>query len=140
MNSGLPWLPSSVPGSYEMKFKNNKNNKGAQVVRTPRTLQQAWLSKQRPMAIYLTTELVAWETEDNKAAVLVVLVELLEAIVLLGKSALGGDVDDENDLVLKVGHGDLLVALVHGLEGEEVGNLGHVCKCVCWGGGVEVEC
>lgn len=51
----------------------------------------------------LTTKLVAGETENDKVVGVLlpkVLVELLEAGVLWGKTALGGSVDDEHNLAL----------------------------------------
>lgn len=62
----------------------------------------------------LTTELVAGETEDDKVLRVLALEvgpELLEAGVLRGEAALGGSVDDEDDLALVVGEGNLLAAL-----------------------------
>lgn len=67
----------------------------------------------------LAAKLVTGEAEyDKVVAVLLldVLVELLEAGVLRGEAALGGGVDDEDDLALVVGEGDLLAALCFGGE------------------------
>ena len=77
---------------------------------------------------YLSTKLVAGESNDNKALVLVILVELLKTSVLLGEAALGGDVDDEDDLAVELLHGDFLVGLVLGGEVEKVGG-GHCGQC-----------
>lgn len=76
-------------------------------------------------ATYLSSKLVAGEADDDKAAVLVLGIELLKTGVLGGEAALGGDVDDEDDLVLKSLHADLLMLLVLRLEVEKVGD-GHV--------------
>ena len=50
----------------------------------------------------LAAELVARHAEDGEALVGVLLVHLLEALVLRGEPALGGDVHDEERLVLVV--------------------------------------
>lgn len=58
---------------------------------------------------FLTTELIARETEDHEIiAVLLLhtLVELLESFVLRSKTAFGGSVDDEDDFVLVLVEGD----------------------------------
>ena len=62
----------------------------------------------------LAAKLIAREAQDGKVIrvlLLEILVELLEAGVLRGEAALGGRVDDEDDLALVVGKGDLLPAL-----------------------------
>lgn len=62
----------------------------------------------------LATELVAGEAEDDKVLGVLALdlgPELLETGVLRSEAALGGCVDDEDDLALVVGEGDLLAAL-----------------------------
>ena len=74
---------------------------------------------------YLSSKLVAREADDDKATVLVLGIELLKTSVLGSEAALGGDVDDEDDLVLKGLHANLLLLLVVGLEVEKVGD-GHV--------------
>lgn len=62
----------------------------------------------------LAAELVAGEAEDDKVLGVLALEvgpELLEALVLRGEAALGGCVDDEDDLALVVGERNLLAAL-----------------------------
>lgn len=62
----------------------------------------------------LAAELVAGEAEDDKVIRVLLLEvgpELLQALVLRGEAALGGSVDDEDDLALVVGQGNLLAAL-----------------------------
>lgn len=62
----------------------------------------------------LAAKLVAREAEDDKVIgvlLLDVLVELLEAGVLRGEAALGGGVDDEDDLALVVCKGSFLALL-----------------------------
>lgn len=62
----------------------------------------------------LAGELVAGEAEDDKViAVLLLdgLVELLEALELRCETALGGRVDNEDDLALVIGGGGLLATL-----------------------------
>jgi hypothetical protein len=62
----------------------------------------------------LAAELVAGEAEDDKVLRVLGLEvgpELLEAGVLRGEAALGSCVDDEDDLALVVGEGNLLAAL-----------------------------
>ena len=51
----------------------------------------------------LVRELVAGETEDYQAAVLVLLIEGLKAVVLRCESALGGSVDNKKDLAFELG-------------------------------------
>lgn len=63
---------------------------------------------------FLAAELVAGEAEDDKVIGVLLLeagVELLEAGVLRGKAALGGRVDDEDDLALEVLERNLLAGL-----------------------------
>jgi hypothetical protein len=50
----------------------------------------------------LRAELVARETNDDETLVLVLLVELLKSVELRGEAALGGRVEDEEDLALEV--------------------------------------
>jgi hypothetical protein len=62
----------------------------------------------------LGAELVAGEAEDDEIVRVLLLdvgPELLQAGVLRGEAALGGRVDDEDDLALVIGQGDLLAAL-----------------------------
>jgi hypothetical protein len=62
----------------------------------------------------LAAELVAREAKEYNIVVVLVaelLVELLESFVLRGETALGGGVDDEDDLALVVLEVNLLVAL-----------------------------
>lgn len=63
---------------------------------------------------FLAGKLVAWEAEDDKVVGVLLgdaLVDLLKAGVLASQAALGGGVDDEDDLALVVGEGDFLPAL-----------------------------
>jgi len=79
----------------------------------------------------LAAKLVAGEAEDDKVLAvglgLDVLPELLEAGVLRGEAALGGRVDDEDDLVGVLGQRLGLALLVGGLEVVEAGSGSHVC-------------
>lgn len=62
----------------------------------------------------LAAELVAGEAEDDKVIRVLRLEvgpELLQTLVLRGEAALGSRVDDEDDLALVVGQGNLLAAL-----------------------------
>jgi hypothetical protein len=62
----------------------------------------------------LATELVAGEAENDKVLRVLLLElgpELLKTSVLRSEAALGGCVDDEDDLALVVGEGNLLTAL-----------------------------
>jgi hypothetical protein len=62
----------------------------------------------------LAAKLVAGKAENGKVLGVLVLdgfVDLLEAVVLRGEPALGGSVDNENDLALVVSQRDLLAAL-----------------------------
>lgn len=62
----------------------------------------------------LGAKLVAGEAEDDKVVGVLfgdALVNLLEAGVLAGEAALGGRVDDEDDLAAVVSEGDFLSAL-----------------------------
>lgn len=78
----------------------------------------------RNSATYLASELVARESEDDQTLVFVLLVELLKTSILLREAALGGNIDDEDDLAFKLAHGNLGMLLVFGLEGEKVGHRG----------------
>lgn len=75
----------------------------------------------------LATKLVAREADDGESLILVLLVDLLEALVLGSEATLGGDVHNENDLALKLLEGEGLSVLVKGSEVVEggVGFLGH---------------
>lgn len=79
----------------------------------------------------LATKLVAGEADDGESLILVLLVDLLEALVLGSEAALGGDVHNEHDLALQLLEGEGLSGLVEGSEVVEggVGFLGH-CVCV----------
>lgn len=62
----------------------------------------------------LAAELIAGEAEDDKVIGVLALEvgpELLKTGVLRGEAALGGSVDNEDDLALVVGEGNLLAAL-----------------------------
>lgn len=62
----------------------------------------------------LGTKLVAGEAEDREVVAVLLLealVEALEAGVLRSEAALGGSVDNQNDLALVVGKGDILASL-----------------------------
>lgn len=79
----------------------------------------------------LVGKLVAGEAEDDETLVGILLVELLEALVLGGEAALGGDVDNEDYLAFElgkiVGHG----GLVEGLEFIEFGHVGCIVCVNC---------
>ena len=53
----------------------------------------------------LGAEVVGGKAADDEAGVLEAGVELFEGVVLRGEAALGGDVDDEEDLAAVVGEG-----------------------------------
>ena len=70
----------------------------------------------------LMPELVAWEADDDKSALAILLVEGLQPVVLRSEAALRCRVHNEEHLSPVVGHADLL-ALVR--EGCVVVNRGH---------------
>ena len=74
----------------------------------------------------LVRKLVARETDDYKTLVLILLVEGLEAVVLGSETALGGGVDNQEDLALVLAEIHLGALVVQGLE---VIDRGHEKKC-----------
>ena len=80
-------------------------------------LGRAWL---------LAGKLVAWESDNLQALVVVLLVELFEVCVLLGEAALGGGVDNKHHLALEVCHWEWLAVVFGCIEGVE---LGHGLSC-----------
>lgn len=50
------------------------------------------------LALTLSSKLIAWATDNGEAAILVLLVKFLKTSILLCKTTLGRDVNDENDL------------------------------------------
>lgn len=68
----------------------------------------------------LAAEVVAWEAEDDEALVLVFVVEGLKGGVLLGEAALGGDVDDEDNLALVGFEGGVFAVDVLEGDGAEI--------------------
>jgi len=71
---------------------------------------------------FLTVKLVAREAENNKAFILILVVEALEAFVLGGESAFGSNVHDQHNLSLELFE---IVLFVAGEFGFEVVQLGH---------------
>ena len=86
----------------------------------------------------LAGELVAREADDLETLVGVLLVEFLELGKLRRVSALGGGVDDEDNLALELVEGVLLLAGLLGLEiveGDHFDDCGRMDAAVKeWGG------
>ena len=53
---------------------------------------------------FLIGELVAWAGDDDEFFVAMAQVELHEPVILLGKAAAAGDVDENDDITLIIGH------------------------------------
>ncbi len=73
----------------------------------------------------LAAEAVAWEADNIEAQVVVLLVELLQALVLRGEAALGRNIHDQHHLALKLLEREGRIGLVEGGKVVEGGVCGH---------------
>lgn len=78
-------------------------------------------------ARFLATELVAWETKDDQALVLVLLVQALQILVLWGETTLGCNVDNQDNFALQGIELESLTFLV--LAFQLVKTLSSHCIC-----------
>ena len=112
------WISSLEPGSWPPNWLQGK----------ARISKSLWVVLRSGGKCVSHAELY-WEVEICGRT----LVESLEIIKLRSEAALGGGVDDEDDLALQVGEGEGRSLVIFGLEVVE-GGCGRHGACCCGGG------
>ena len=76
------------------------------------------------------SELVARETNDYQAFILIFLIQCLKPVVLRGETAFGGGVDDQQDISLIRGKGDIVTGIGYSCESVQrllLANIVYLC-------------